>query len=139
MMDDSLILACVTPSLIDRVWPRVSEMIDKGFEAADEIMPLDMIDRLIDDRVQLWLAMSQEDGSIHAACTTELVPMRSGLTCWICQASGVEYKNWAHFHKRIEEYAKAEGCVKTVIRGRAGWKKALEGYSVRAVQLEKVL
>jgi hypothetical protein len=138
-MTDNLVLACVAPSLIERVWPRVADMIERGYEVGDDFMPKDIVDRLVNNRMQLWVAMTDPDGIIYAAMTTELVPMRSGLVCWMCQAAGTRLKDWKQFHEKIEEYAKAEGCVKTVLRGRVGWQKALEGYSVRTVQLEKTL
>lgn len=138
-MSENLVLACVAPSLMVRVWGRVSDMIERGYEIGDDFMPADMLDRLLSSRTQLWVAISEPDGVIHAAMTTELIPMRSGLVCWMCQAAGTRLKDWKAFHLKIEEYARAEGCVKVVLRGRDGWRRALEGYEIRTVQLEKVL
>src|SRR4051812_44773844 len=81
---DSVIVECIAPSLIPSIWDRVRPMIDAAFAASDELLPLDLLDRLVSERVQLWAAI-EDTGEILAAMTTELVPMRSGLVCWMCQ------------------------------------------------------
>lgn len=129
----------VEPGMASGLWPRVSDMIDVGYMAGDDLMPPDMLERIRYGRVLLWIAIDDENGNILAAMTTELVLMRSGLVCWMCQCGGDRMQDWSRFHVKVEEYAKAERCVRVVLRGRAGWERVLEGYKVRAVQLEKVL
>lgn len=129
----------VEPGVASSIWDRVSGLIDVGYMAGDDVMPADMLERIRYGKVVLWIAIDDEGGNILAAMTTELVPMRSGLVCWMCQCGGDRMQDWSRFHVKIEEYAKAEGCGKVVLRGRVGWKKLLEGYQVRTVQLEKVL
>ena len=129
---------CLAPVHLPSGWERVRPKIDRGYSAGDEIMPEDVLDRLLDGRTQLWVAIDDE-GEIHAAMTTELVPMRSGLVCWMCQCGGERLRDWAPFHRKVEEYARAEGCVRVILRGREGWGRVLDGYKVRTVQIEKVL
>jgi hypothetical protein len=133
-----MIVECIAPDLIRSIWDRVEPMIDSAFVVADEIMPADMLARLETARMLLWAAIG-EDGKIFAAMTTELVPMRSGLVCWMCQCGGSRVWEWSKFIDKIEEYARAEGCVRVVLRGRQGWRGVLDGYRLRSVQLEKVL
>lgn len=135
----STIVACIAPETIPDVWDRVRPLIDKGYEPGDDKMPADMLQRLTTGAVQLWLAMEDSNGVILGALTTELVPMRSGLVCWLCQCGGERLHDWAHFIAMVEDYARIEGCVKVAMRGRKGWQRVLPGYSVRTVQLEKVL
>lgn len=129
----------VEPGVASSIWPRVSGMIDIGYMAGDDLMPADMLERIRYGRVVLWIAIDEDNGNILAALTTELVPMRSGLVCWMCQCGGDRMQDWSRFHIKVEEYARAEGCVKVALRGRDGWRGVLEGYRVRTVQLEKVL
>lgn len=129
----------VEPGLASSIWPRVRDMIDIGYSAGDDLMPADMLERIRYGQVVLWVAIENPDGNILAAMTTELVPMRSGLVCWMCQCGGDRLQDWSRFHVKVEEYAKAEGCGRVVLRGRPGWQRVLEGYTVRTVQLEKVL
>jgi len=133
-----MIVECIAPVLVPSIWDRVRPMIEAGYAAADEFMPEDMLDRLVGAKVQLWGAIGDR-GDIFAVLTTELVPMRSGLVCWMCQCAGERLGEWREFHRKVEDYARAEGCVKVVLRGRVGWQRALDGYQVRNVQLEKVL
>lgn len=130
-------LICCAPDKAHHFWHVVEGMIDRGYAPGDDIMPKDLLERIEANHVQLWLAV--KDGLILAAMTTELVPMRSGLACWMCQCGGEHLPDWVHLHKEIEEFAKREGCVKVILRGRAGWMRLLDGYRVRTVQLEKAL
>lgn len=134
-----ILIECVDPQMASHLWPRVQSMIDAGYAAGDDFMPADMLERLRYGTVLLWVAMSDESGEIHAALTSELIQMRSGLVCWMCQCGGGDMKLWAHLHTKIEQYAKDEGCVKVALRGRSGWQRVLDGYSVRTVQMEKSL
>lgn len=134
-----LLVSAVEPGLAAAIWPGVKNMIDIGYAVGDDFMPENILEDIEAARVVLWIACDVESGKIHASMTTELVPMRSGLVCWMRQCSGDRMRDWADFHTQIEEYAKAEGCVKTVLRGREGWERVLKGYKVRSVQLEKVL
>lgn len=118
---------------------RLMPLISAGFAAGDNIVPENFGERVRDGRVLIWVAIDESTGEILTAVTTELVPMLSGLVCWIGQCAGSRMKEWVHFVKKIEEYARAEGCAKTRIVGRPGWSGVLEGYEVRNVTLEKVL
>jgi len=133
-----MIVEAVEPGTAAAIWPRVRDMIDMGYAACDEIMPSDLVERIAIGRILLWAAID-EAGNIVAAMTTELVPMRSGLVCWMCQCGGDRMQDWKRFHVKVEEYAREERCVRVVLKGRPGWERVLEGYRVRNVTLEKVL
>lgn len=134
-----VIVSAIEPDTAFEIWPRVSDMIDIGYAVGGDFMPKDMLEQIRYGKVLLWAAIDQGDGEIVAAMTTELVPMRAGLVCWMCQCGGSRMGEWWQFHKKIEEYAKAEGCVKVILRGRRGWERVLDGYKLRTVTLEKVL
>ena len=135
----SVIVSAVEPGMARSIWDRVSDMIDVGYSAGDDFMPKDILERIRYGQVLLWIAIDDESGNIIAAMTTELVPMRSGLVCWMCQCGGDRMQDLKRFHVQIEEYAKAEGCVKVILKGRRGWERVLEGYRVRTVTLEKAI
>lgn len=135
----TILVEAVEPHQATQLWSRVRDMIDIGYIAGDDFMPQDIIEQIRYAKIVLWVAIDDENGNVIAAMTTELVPMRPGLVCWMCQCGGDRMQDWSKFHVKIEEYAKAEGCVKVILRGRPGWARVLEGYSVRTVQLEKVL
>jgi hypothetical protein len=135
----SIVVAALDPGTAAAQWPALRGMIDVGYAAGGEFMPDDIEKRIADGRVLLWIAVDEDGGQVFAAMTTELVPMRSGLVCWMGQCGGERMRDWAQFHVKIEEYARAEGCVKVVLKGRFGWERVLDGYKVRTVTLEKVL
>jgi hypothetical protein len=134
-----VIVTAIEPDTAFSIWDRVRDMIDIGYAVGDDKMPTDILEQIRYGKVLLWNAIDDENGNIVAAMTTELVPMRSGLVCWMCQCGGDRMQDWKHFHVKIEEYAKAEGCVKVILKGRRGWERVLEGYRVRTVTLEKIL
>lgn len=135
----AVIVEAVEPGTAVGIWPRVAAMIDAGAAKCDELVPEDILDRVANGKTLLWIAIEQTNGIIIAAMTTELVKQRSGLVCWMCQCGGDRLHDWSRFHTKIEEYARAEGCVSVVLEGREAWKRVLEGYTVRSVRLEKVL
>jgi len=134
-----IVVTAIEPEMASRVWPDVAGMIDVGYAVGDDFVPENILEEIRYGRVVLWVAVDDGTAVVHAAMTTELVPMRSGMVCWMRQCAGNRMRDWADFHVQIEEYARKEGCVKTVLRGREGWERVLPGYKVRSVQLEKVL
>lgn len=135
----TLALACLAPETAAAQWDTLRPLIDEGFAVGGDLMPDDMLELIGDGKVLVWVAVDDETAKVHAAMTTELVPMRIGLVCWMGQCAGDRMREWRDFHTKIEDYARGEGCVKTILKGRFGWERALEGYRVRTVTLEKVL
>lgn len=135
----TVILTALSPDAAAAQWAVLRPLIDIGFAAGGDFMPEDFPIRVGDGRVLIWVAIDDASGEVLVAVTTELIPMRIGLVCWIGQCGGERLREWAHFIKKIEEYARAEGCVKTIIKGRFGWERIFGDYRVRTVTLEKVL
>lgn len=133
------ICTALAPEVAASQWARLGPMVDEGFAAGGDFMPEDFEKRVAAGTVLIWVAMDDTTGEVLTAVTTELIPMRLGLVCWIGQCAGTRMREWVHFIAKIEEYARAEGCVKSVVKGRFGWEGVLDGYKVRTVTLEKVL
>ncbi len=136
---NTITVACVEPHMATKIWPKVRDLIDIGYAAGDNFMPENILEQIRYGTILLWVAVDEESGHIHAAMTTELVAMRCGLVCWMGQCGGDRMHDWSKFHVQIEEYAKDEGCVKVILKGRRAWEKVLSGYRIRTVQLEKIL
>lgn len=135
----AIICTALSPDTAAAQWPVLRPLIDVGFAAGGDFMPEDFAERIADGTVLIWVAMDDGTGEVLTAVTTELIPMRVGLVCWIGQCAGTRMREWVHFIEKIEEYARAEGCVKSIVKGRWGWEKVLEGFKIRTVTLEKVL
>lgn len=84
----------------------------------------------------LWLAISDH---IEAAATTHLIRTGGSLVLVITACSGSQRERWLPLLAKIEKYAKAENCKCVRIYGRKGWERALSGYRVEHVVLEKTL
>jgi hypothetical protein len=130
-------LACVDPKDIEKVWPLVADMIDAGYAAVDEITPPEMREWLSTGKGLLWVSIKDE--KIVAVLTTSLTPKRSGLACRMVCCGGAEMDLWKSCQVQIEEYARAEGCVKVIADGRPGWARVLPGFKTVRVSLEKAL
>ena len=130
-------LTCVDPKDIGKVWPLVADMIDTGYASVDEITPPDMREWLAAAKGLLWVSI--QDEKIVAILTTSLTPKRSGLACRMVCCGGAEMDLWKSCHAQIEDYARAEGCVKVISDGRPGWAKVLPGYRTTRLSLEKAL
>ncbi len=83
----------------------------------------------------LWLAWDGE--KVHAAAVTQLTNHNDLKICTIVACGGEERTRWLYLIGKLEEHARDEGCARVRICGRRGWTKALEGYRVRSVILEK--
>lgn len=132
------VIVAVPPDKIWKIWPQVANMIDDAYASADELMPGDILDQLRSARMVLWVACDVE-GNIITAATTILFAQRSGRVCKIVCCGGQRPQEWHEAVMRLEDYAKAEQCVKVVLEGREGWLRALDGYRKARVVLERVL
>lgn len=130
-------LICVPPERTGEVWPAVRDFIDRGYAASDEFVPSDILERLSSGVVLLWVVVI--DDTIVAALLTDLARRRSGLVCRMICAGGSRLDVWQTWHTRIEDYARAEGCVRTESEVRPGFTRALSGYqTVRHVIVKRL-
>ena len=130
-------LVCVPPDKVSSLWPVAERFIREGHEAVDEPMPENMVEWLESGKGLLWLCL--REGTVVAALTTSLVIKPSGLCCRMVSCGGEGFDYWRACERRIVEYARAEGCVKVTAEGRNGWARALPGYKVKRVHIEKVI
>lgn len=136
----AIIFTALSPDTAAAQWPILRPLIDMGFAAGDDFMPEDFVERVAGGKVLIWVAMDGETGEVLMAGTTELISMRIGMVCWIGQCGGHRMREWAHSSmEKIEEYARAEGCVKVILKGLPGWKGVFKDFAVRTLTLEKVL
>lgn len=85
----------------------------------------------------LWLAW--DGATVLAAAVTQLTENNGLKVCTIVACGGNDRGRWLHLISKLEEHARDEGCARVRICGRRGWTKALEGYRVRSVILEKAI
>lgn len=131
-------LLAVEPTKAHQLWRFVEPMLAAGFAAADEEMPKNMLELIESRHAVLWIAVV-ERSAIVAALATQLEVHPSGLVCKLMSVGGSELNSWRGHIGQVEEYAKAEGCIKMRLEGRDGWERALPGYRRVAIVIEKEL
>jgi hypothetical protein len=73
---------------------------------------------------QLWLIQDFEQ--VVGAIVTEIVETTNGLTCNLITAAGSFRNDGDMCLDIIERWARAEGCVRLELTGRAGWQRCLK-------------
>jgi hypothetical protein len=129
-------LVCVAPARINEVWPLASHLIKSACDRT-ALSDFSVVEREVMAGDQLlWLAWSDH---IEAAATTKIVKSGQHKICILVACGGEGRDRWLSLFEQIEKYAKDENCRCVRIFGRRGWKRALTGYRVQHVVLEKVL
>lgn len=131
-------LMAVDPARVKEIWPAARPLIEKAYKDADQDVPFNILYDLIMGRRLLWLAVDENE-DIIAAMLTQLFNMVSGKMCRMQQCGGARMQEWKHLRKRIEDYARAEGCTSVMLEGRSGWARIMPDYEQVAVVLEKRL
>lgn len=129
-------LVCIDPARVHEVWPLVRERIRLAIERT-ELSDFDLVEAdILAGNQLIWLAWNNE---ISAVATTHKVGIGSKTICILTACQGYDRERWLPLLKKIEDYAKAEGCSSMRIYGRKGWNKVLDGYRIENVVMEKVL
>lgn len=131
-------LLCVPPHMVEHWLPIVAPLIAKAWAEFGMDIPAWLLPDLREGRALIWLAVDR-DNKIMCALVTSIVTRHAGKVCKLMACGGERMEIWSAFHLEIERYAKGEGCVKVAIEGRRGWERALSGYRISRVTLEKVL
>ena len=136
-MPSSVELVCLM-SAADKasVWPHVAPLLQRAIERAGLSAFRDVELDILQGDALIWIAWS---GRIEAAASTSLQTSDAGLVCLITACGGADRRRWLPLLAEIEDYAKAEGCKSVRIIGRRGWQRALNGYAVKAILLDKEL
>ena len=129
-------ITTVDPASVDTVWPFVRKYLQEGVLACGEDLDEAFtIAAAKSGQLQIW-AVSQGDFVI-AAMTSRFWPSRTGMVCHLVVGGGTQMDNWFHLCAQVEEYAKANGCVKVRVAGRNGWERKLTQYRRVGVILER--
>lgn len=134
-MSFSADLLCVYPPKVDEFWPYAEPWLKKATERCGE-WSIGEIRQQIEKGALLWVVWNGE--KLSAACVTRLIEVKGEKKCQVL-ACGGEGEDWRRRFEEIEDYARNEGCVKTQIQGRDGWRGIFSDYDLAWVVLEKRL
>lgn len=132
-------LTCVDPRAIARVWPLAKPMIERAYAEVDADVPVTLFNDLCGNRANLWFVSDEDHKVLYAFVTTMYLRKSGTKVCALMCGAGEQMRSWLHLQDQLEEFARAEGCSKIVAEGRAGWSRALSGYSVIRHVIEKDL
>lgn len=140
-MPTSAELICVDPNAIHNIWPLVEPLLRRAVARTGLTAFCDIEQEILSGYSLLWLAADEEDDRIEilAAASTRLQQVDAGKVCVITACAGTSMPRWLPLIHRIEEFAKDEGCNCVRIFGRKGWLRALDGYALGHVVLDKQL
>lgn len=97
--------------LIERFWPFALPYIKRALDhASGEYLPDDLLRACLNQDMQLWL-VSNEEGSIVGAITSEIISYPQRTLCRIITLTGRDFQKWVKdAEKTIIEWAREQGC-----------------------------
>lgn len=130
-------LVGIPPEHAATVWPMVAEWVGQVCHRADQD-PAEVFARCSDGRAQLWCVYG--GGNVVAMVVTEIQQRPSGAVLNIWQCAGNDRKTWVPMVlATLEEFARAHGCIRMEITGRAGWSADLPDWRRAAIVYSKGL
>ena len=112
---------CVDPAHVEKLWPRVSDLVRKGISYGCEDFE-ETKENIFSGLSLLWLAY---DGVvIRGIAVTGLF----GDACEIIAAAGQNFRSWGHLIGDLEAYGRDEKSSRMRLIGRRGWRRILKNY-----------
>lgn len=130
-------LVCVSPAMVAGFWPHVSPMIRPAIDRTGLSLFAEIEADALAGRSLLWLAWNGKD--FEAAALSQMQTTEAGKVCVIVACGGSDRNRWLPLLDKIEANAVQEGCALMRIFGREGWARALDGYTISNVVLDKPL
>jgi len=124
---------------IGPLWKQVEKYLDKplaidGYAYTSQ----DVLNSLINGKMQLWISWSRKEEKVEAAIVTEIVDYPQKRACRYFLAGGENMKSWFKKMKHeIEQWAKLNKCQQVELVGRKGWTKWLKDYTPKHIVLVK--
>ncbi len=130
-------LLCIAPQMVQGLWPNVSPLIRAAIERPGLGLFAETEADLFAGKSLLWIAWNGTE--IEAATITQIQLTEAGKVCVIVACGGTDRGRWLPLLSQIEDYAAQEGCKVVRLFGRRGWLRALDGYSLSSVVLDKLV
>lgn len=136
-MSASAELICVDPARVAEFWPHVRGMILGAIKKCGLSDSAEVEASILCGGSLLWIAWN--GATIEAAASTRIATIDGGKVCTLVACGGGDRRRWMPMLRKLEIYAKAEGCSRVRIFGRRGWARVLKTYRVSNVVLERLL
>jgi hypothetical protein len=114
---------------IPKLWNRIEPMLEKVVKHSEgELTTNHYLDYLMDDKMQLWVAI--EDNNIVMCMVTQFINYPTKKILRVLSISGERFKELhGRFNGMIEEFALENNCSALELWGRKGWKKMLTDWN----------
>lgn len=117
----------IKPSEINEFWNDIEPHLARCTRYSEgELEPEDFKTYLLDEQMQLWIAI--DDEKIIASMVTQIIIYPQKRVLRIIAIAGGEMERWISFLPGLEELAMDQGCSAMEVWGRKGWLKVLEEY-----------
>jgi hypothetical protein len=124
---------------IGPLWKQVEGHLKKPLEIDGYAYTAqDVLNSLINGKMQLWISWSRKKKKVEAAIVTEIVDYPQKRACRYFLAGGDNMKSWFKKMKNeIEQWAKLNKCHRIELVGRKGWSRWLKDYTPKHIVLVK--
>lgn len=134
-------LVAPAPDELADLWPIIRDRIASCCKrSGGKYEPVDVLQNLINRRMDLWLAVDDAN-AVQALAITEIVDYPRVKVCKLLAGTGDDAERWYRLIDGIENWARSQGCGVFEPICRPGWEKrfAALGYRKTHVVLEKRL
>ena len=118
------LIYCVPPDLCADVIARCEPLVERGIAVAPEMGRDDLMDRLRDRTVLMWIVL--RDMAPLAIAFTERVDERNAVSVFGLAGRQV-WQRAKPFAETITDYAKKEGVERVLFAGKDGWHRLIPG------------
>lgn len=116
--------------------PHVWGWLQKAIKRSGDWSFTEIFNGIFDGQFVMWIAVDDATKICAVGVTQLTEPPR---TCNVLAAGGSAEGKWPELMVQIENYARAEGCVRLRVSGRKGWARVLRDFYQPYITLEKAL
>jgi hypothetical protein len=135
-------LHLINPDMLPNIMGLIYPKIDAATKySVGKYNGVDIVKKLIDAHMQLWIVIEDSIEEIQAIVITELSAFPQAKICRLICCTGEGSEKWVHLISEIEDWAKENGCDGLQAECRPGWEKILKhfGYEKSHVILNKAV
>jgi hypothetical protein len=126
------------PEDVPYLWEQVEPLLERiAPHTEGELEADDYIHPISQGHMQLWVAT--ENGKVHSAMVTQIVPYPQKKVLRIISIAGSEFDRLYTYKDMVESFALNCGCTALEMWGRKGWKKLLPDWKDSYVVFTKDL
>lgn len=136
-MADNIDIVFIPTEKITEVYPMVAEEINATLlKAENGYASQDVIKELTDGNMNLWLVWDIENKKKLGFVITEILQRPQFKIFSIFMVLGQDRLKWQiKAQNTFEEYAKKNGCYKSIHLARKGWSKVFKQYGYRETHI----